>query len=59
MKILVIEDEPEMLFNLVSILRLERFEPIAARNGRAGLAAARQERPAWAGPLSMPFDDVA
>ncbi len=45
MKILVIEDEPEMLFNLVSILRLERFEPIAAKNGRAGVAAARQERP--------------
>ena len=46
MKILVIEDEPEMLRNLVSILRLERFEPIAAENGRAGVAAARQERPA-------------
>jgi len=45
MKILVIEDEPEMLYNLVSILRLERFEPIAAENGRAGIAAARQERP--------------
>jgi DNA-binding NarL/FixJ family response regulator len=45
MKILVIEDEPEMLYNLVSILRLEKFEPIAAENGRAGVAAARQERP--------------
>ena len=46
MKILVIEDEPEMLYNLVSILRLEKFEPIAAENGRAGVAAARQEKPA-------------
>lgn len=46
MKILVIEDEPEMRRNLVSILRLEKFEPIAAENGRAGVAAARQERPA-------------
>jgi len=46
MKILVIEDEPEMRYNLVSILRLERFEPIAAENGRAGLDAARRERPA-------------
>jgi DNA-binding NarL/FixJ family response regulator len=45
MKILVIEDEPEMLYNLVSILRLEKFEPIAAENGRAGVAAARQQRP--------------
>jgi len=46
MKILVIEDEPEMRRNLVSILRLEKFEPIAAENGRAGVDAARRERPA-------------
>ena len=45
MKILVIEDEPEMRRNLVSILRLERFQPIAAENGRAGIAAARRDRP--------------
>jgi DNA-binding NarL/FixJ family response regulator len=45
MKILVIEDEPEMRRNLVTILRLEKFEPIAAVSGRAGVAAARQERP--------------
>jgi DNA-binding NarL/FixJ family response regulator len=45
MKILVIEDEPEMRRNLVTILRLEKFVPIAAENGRAGVAAARQERP--------------
>ena len=45
MKILVIEDEPEMRRNLVSILRLERFQPIAAENGRAGIAAARRDQP--------------
>jgi DNA-binding NarL/FixJ family response regulator len=32
--------------NLVTILRLERFQPIAAENGRAGIDAARRERPA-------------
>ena len=46
MKILVIEDEPEMLYNLVSILRLEKFEPIAAENGRVGIDAAKRDRPA-------------
>ena len=45
MKILVIEDEPEMRRNLVSILRLEKFQPIAAETGRAGVASARRERP--------------
>src|SRR6185369_3093533 len=45
MKILVIEDEPEMRRNLVAILRLEKFEPIAAENGRDGVAAAKSERP--------------
>jgi len=45
MKILVIEDEPEMRRNLVSILRLERFQPIAAENGLDGIAAAKRERP--------------
>lgn len=44
-KILVIEDEPEMRRNLVTILRLEKFQPIAAANGRAGVEAARQETP--------------
>jgi DNA-binding NarL/FixJ family response regulator len=44
-KILVIEDEPEMRRNLVTILRLEKFQPIAAENGVKGLAAAREEKP--------------
>jgi len=46
MKILVIEDEPEMRRNLVSILRLEKFQPIAAENGRAGIEAAKRDKPA-------------
>ncbi len=44
-KILVIEDEPEMRRNLVTILRLEKFQPIAAANGRAGVEASRRETP--------------
>ncbi len=44
-KILVIEDEPEMRRNLVTILRLEKYHPIAAVNGRIGVELARQERP--------------
>jgi DNA-binding NarL/FixJ family response regulator len=44
-KILVIEDEPEMRRNLITILRLEKFHPLAAANGRAGIELAKQERP--------------
>ncbi|MSU58824.1 MAG: response regulator transcription factor [Pedosphaera sp.] len=44
-KILVIEDEPEMRRNLVTILKLEKFSPLAAENGRAGLELARREKP--------------
>ena len=44
-EILIIEDEPEMWRNLVTILRLEKFHPMAAANGRAGLEQARQELP--------------
>lgn len=44
-KILVIEDEPEMRRNLTTILRLEKFQPIAAENGRVGLELAGKERP--------------
>jgi DNA-binding NarL/FixJ family response regulator len=44
-KILVIEDEPEMRRNLLTILKLEKFQPIGAENGRAGLEAARREKP--------------
>lgn len=44
-KILVIEDEPEMRRNLVTILKLEKFVPLAAENGRVGLELARREKP--------------
>ncbi len=44
-KILVIEDEPETLNNLVLMLEMEGFRPFAAPNGRIGLAVARREIP--------------
>jgi DNA-binding NarL/FixJ family response regulator len=44
-RILVIEDEPQMRRNLVTILRLEQFEPLAAEQGPAGVELARRERP--------------
>lgn len=44
-RILVIEDEPEMRRNLVTILRLEKFQPLAAAHGHAGVEAARRETP--------------
>jgi DNA-binding NarL/FixJ family response regulator len=44
-KILVIEDEPEMRRNLTTILRLEKFQALAAENGRVGLDLARAEKP--------------
>jgi DNA-binding NarL/FixJ family response regulator len=44
-KILVIEDEPEMRRNLMTILKLEKFHPVAAENGRSGLELARKEKP--------------
>lgn len=44
-KILVIEDEPEMRRNITTLLRYHNFQPIAAENGRAGVEAARREKP--------------
>jgi len=43
--ILVIEDEPEMRRNLTTILRLEKFRPLAAENGRHGVDLALREKP--------------
>jgi DNA-binding NarL/FixJ family response regulator len=43
--ILIIEDEPEMRRNLATILRLEKYHPVTAENGREGLEMARQETP--------------
>lgn len=44
-RILVIEDEPQMLRNLVTILRAEGFSPIPAAGGPPGIEAARREKP--------------
>jgi len=44
-KILIIEDEPEMRRNIATILRLEKFQPVVAENGRAGVEAAKREKP--------------
>jgi len=44
-KILIIEDEPEMRRNLLTILKLEKFFAIGAANGRAGLDLAKKEKP--------------
>ena len=44
-KILVIEDEPEMRRNILTILKLEHFHGLGAENGRIGLELARREKP--------------
>jgi DNA-binding NarL/FixJ family response regulator len=44
-KILVIEDEAEMRRNLATVLRLEKYEPITAENGKIGVEMARQQNP--------------
>jgi DNA-binding NarL/FixJ family response regulator len=43
--ILIIEDQAEMRRNISTILRLEKFRPVAAENGRTGIEAARKEKP--------------
>ncbi len=44
-RILVIEDEPEMLRNMTTILAMEGFVTLQAVNGRLGVELARRERP--------------
>lgn len=44
-KILVIEDEAETRNNLVLMLEMEGFHPVAAPDGRIGVRLARSERP--------------
>lgn len=44
-KILVIEDEPEMRRNLLTILKLEKYQPLGAENGRVGLELVKREKP--------------
>ena len=44
-KILVIEDDSEMRRNIVIVLRLEKYQPIAAENGHVGIELAKREKP--------------
>jgi DNA-binding response OmpR family regulator len=44
-RILIIEDEPEMLRNLTTILRLEKYRPLSAENGRVGVDLAKKQKP--------------
>jgi len=44
-KVLVIEDELEMRRNLMTILKLEKFQPLGAENGQAGVRLAKAEKP--------------
>jgi DNA-binding NarL/FixJ family response regulator len=44
-RILVIEDDREMRRNITTVLRLEKYEPIAAENGRVGVDMARTQKP--------------
>ena len=44
-KILIIEGQPEMRRNLTTILELEKFQPLAAENGRVGVELAKKEKP--------------
>ncbi len=44
-KILVIEDQPQMRKNLVTILEMEDFQVAAAENGRRGVELAKAETP--------------
>ena len=43
--ILVIEDELEMRRNLTTVLRLEKFRPLPAENGRVGVELAKKKKP--------------
>ncbi len=43
-RILIIEDELEMLRNLTTILRLEKFRPLSAENGRVGVDLAKKQK---------------
>lgn len=44
-RLLVIEDEPDMRRNLLTMLQLEGFQPLGATNGRDGIDLARREHP--------------
>jgi DNA-binding NarL/FixJ family response regulator len=44
-KVLIIEDEPQMRKNIVTILQMEGFETLPAEDGRTGLERARRDQP--------------
>lgn len=44
-RILIIEDEPEMRRNLLTILKLEKFAATGAENGQVGIDLAKSEKP--------------
>ncbi|MHC1764140.1 MAG: response regulator [Verrucomicrobiia bacterium] len=44
-RILIIEDEPEMRRNLLTILKMEKFNATGAENGKVGIDLAKRERP--------------
>ena len=44
-KILIIEDEPEMRRNLATVLRMEKYQPLTAENGKIVVELAQRERP--------------
>src|SRR6516225_11710819 len=44
-KILIIDGQLEMRRNLTTILELEKFQPLAAENGRVGVELAKKEKP--------------
>lgn len=44
-KILVIEDEPQMRKNILTILEMEGFDALGAENGRIGLEMIRTQQP--------------
>ncbi len=44
-KILVVEDQPQMRKNLVTILVMENFDVISAENGRIGIELAQRQLP--------------
>lgn len=44
-KIIVIEDEPQMLRNMLTILELEGYDAVGKTNGEHGLASIREHQP--------------
>ena len=45
LRVLIIEDEPRMRTNLATILSMEGYDVVTARDGREGVTFAQQQRP--------------